>query len=244
MGHVSGGIGRSSDFQRRTRKQLTSWGWAVSSSNLSFFVTGGGTIEMILILRWYWYWDGIDIEMILILCVGVTVNGWLLYVLVVAGGQSVMASLCQKTAHRLFLFFFCNSFLFLPGCQIHNNANFPFLFLKPACFIFFHWLSPDLFSLFYIWLCQSIKSQSIINIRLMAPSIPSCLFWDPFISGIRTFRHCFVLMEPVSVDQARINLKVVFSFIRRVEKVLTTFFNSYKTNICSFLRIKSKYKNK
>ena len=55
MGHVSGGIGRSSDFQRRTRKRLTSWGWAVSSSNLLFFVTGGGTIEMILILRWYWY---------------------------------------------------------------------------------------------------------------------------------------------------------------------------------------------
>ena len=136
--------------------------------------------SLVLCDRWGDYWDDIDIEMILILCVGVTVNGWLLYVLVVAGGQSVMASPCQKTAHRLFLFFFGNFsfFLFLPGCQIHNNANFPFLFLEPACFIFFHWLSPDLFSLFYIWLCQSIKSQSIINIRLMAPSISSSTLWQ------------------------------------------------------------------
>ena len=155
MGHVSGGTGKSSDFRRRTRKLLTSWGWAVSSSNLSFFVTGGGTIEMILILRWYWYWDGIDIEMILILCVGVTVNGWLLYVLVVAGGQSVMASLCQKTAHRLFLFFFCNSFLFLPGCQIHNNANFPFLFFWNLLVSFFFIGFLQICSLFFTSDCVS-----------------------------------------------------------------------------------------
>ena len=78
MGHVSGGTGKSSDFRRRTRKLLTSWGWAVSSSNLLFFVTGGGTIEMILILRWhwYWYWDDIDIvcwcysKWMVTLCVG------------------------------------------------------------------------------------------------------------------------------------------------------------------------------
>ena len=151
-----------------------------------------------------------------------------------------MVTLCVGRGRRTI----CNGFSLPENCtqiiSLFLLQLFIFSFLTPAKFTimpifpfffwnllvsFFQWLSPYLFSLFYpyIWLCQSIKSQSIINIRLMAPSIPSCLFWDPFISGILTFRHCFVLMEPVSVDQARINLKVVFSFIRRVEKVLTTF---------------------
>ena len=194
MGHVSGGIGKSSDFRRRTRKRLTSWGWAVSSSNLSFFVTGG-------VLRWYWYWDYIDIvcwcysKWMVTLCVGrgrrTICNGFSL--------PENCTQIISLFLLQLFIFYFLTpaKFTIMPI----------FLFFPGTCFFHFFSLafSRSVLSFLPLHLIVSVNQEPINNpyptYGSFYPIIPltKCLFWNPNLFLV--FGHSDIVLFSWSLCQ-------------------------------------------